>query len=250
MRKRSEVEKLTGVSRRSLQEYDRIGLLHPSAKSEGGYWYYDDDAVRKLMLIQVFVEAGYERKEIMKLFDAGDDAITAEFDRVIDRLQQRRRRLTGMIRTVNAFRKLAEIPEEVLDELSNIDLAEMYSDKSFKNTLDDMVEGMSDGADEPVEEGKILDLGNAFAALTLLKRRQPGEEIVQRAVKTLFDRGAEHILSVVGQEKFSQLDAEDIESVVADVIRDSCDSLDENTADFVGAAVAQYRKADSGGNDI
>ena len=33
----SEVSRLTGVSIRTLQYYDKIGLLHPSGRTEAGY---------------------------------------------------------------------------------------------------------------------------------------------------------------------------------------------------------------------
>lgn len=42
MKKLSEVCKIVGVTRRTLQEYDKIYLLHPSAKTEAGYWLYDE----------------------------------------------------------------------------------------------------------------------------------------------------------------------------------------------------------------
>ena len=41
----SEVSRLTGVSIRTLQYYDKIGLLHPSGHTEAGYRLYDDTAL-------------------------------------------------------------------------------------------------------------------------------------------------------------------------------------------------------------
>lgn len=37
MKKLSEVCKIVGVTRRTLQEYDKIGLLKPTSKTESGY---------------------------------------------------------------------------------------------------------------------------------------------------------------------------------------------------------------------
>ena len=39
----NEVSKLTGVSIRTLQYYDKIGLLHPAKYTEAGYRLYDDE---------------------------------------------------------------------------------------------------------------------------------------------------------------------------------------------------------------
>ena len=32
----SEVEKITGATRKALQEYDKMDLIHPTTKTEGG----------------------------------------------------------------------------------------------------------------------------------------------------------------------------------------------------------------------
>lgn len=63
MKRISEVTKLTGLSRRALQEYDKMDLLKHSSTTEGGYWLYDDDAIYTLYFIQMFVEVGYSRKK-------------------------------------------------------------------------------------------------------------------------------------------------------------------------------------------
>ena len=44
----NEVSKLTGVSIRALQYYDKIGLLHPAEYTEAGYRLYDDTALERL----------------------------------------------------------------------------------------------------------------------------------------------------------------------------------------------------------
>ena len=47
----NEVSKLTGVSIRALQYYDKIGLLHPAEYTEAGYRLYDDTALERLQQI-------------------------------------------------------------------------------------------------------------------------------------------------------------------------------------------------------
>lgn len=43
-----EVSGLAGVSIRTLQYYDRIGLLRPAERTESGYRLYDDTDLEKL----------------------------------------------------------------------------------------------------------------------------------------------------------------------------------------------------------
>ena len=57
----NEVGKVTGVSVRTLQYYDKIGLLHPTEYTQAGYRLYDDTALEKLQQILLFRELGFSR---------------------------------------------------------------------------------------------------------------------------------------------------------------------------------------------
>ena len=50
----NEVSKLTGVSIRTLQYYDTIGLLKPIEYTESGYRLYDDTSLERLQQILLF----------------------------------------------------------------------------------------------------------------------------------------------------------------------------------------------------
>lgn len=76
MKSISQVAQLTGVSIRTLQYYDEIGLLKPSALTESGYRLYDDDALRTLQQILFFKELGFQLKEIDEILKDPD------FDRI------------------------------------------------------------------------------------------------------------------------------------------------------------------------
>ena len=82
MRTVNEVSKLAGVSIRTLQYYDKIGLLHPTGYTESGYRLYDDAAMERLQQILLFRELEFPLKEIRKILDAPD------FDRRLALKQQ------------------------------------------------------------------------------------------------------------------------------------------------------------------
>lgn len=65
----NEVSKLTGVSIRTLQYYDKIGLLHPAKYTESGYRQYDDRALEKLQQILLFRELEFPLKDIKAIMD-------------------------------------------------------------------------------------------------------------------------------------------------------------------------------------
>ena len=62
----NEVSKLTGVSIRTLQYYDTIGLLKPIEYTESGYRLYDDTSLERLQQILLFKELEFPLKEIKK----------------------------------------------------------------------------------------------------------------------------------------------------------------------------------------
>ena len=67
-----EVSKLTGVSIRTLQYYDRIGLLHPAQYTEAGYRLYDDAALETLQQILLFRELEFPLKDIKRIIGSPD----------------------------------------------------------------------------------------------------------------------------------------------------------------------------------
>lgn len=65
-----EVSKLTGVSVRTLQYYDKIGLLQPTKYTDSGYRLYDDTALERLQQILLFRELEFPLKEIKAILDS------------------------------------------------------------------------------------------------------------------------------------------------------------------------------------
>lgn len=70
MKSVNEVCKLCGVSRRTLQYYDEIGLLLPSAVKESGYRLYDHQNLRRLWSILFYKELGLSLKDIRLILDS------------------------------------------------------------------------------------------------------------------------------------------------------------------------------------
>ena len=64
MKSISQIAKLTGVSPRTLQYYDEIGLLKPSKLTASGYRLYGEEALQTLQQILFFKELGFQLKEI------------------------------------------------------------------------------------------------------------------------------------------------------------------------------------------
>ena len=105
MRTISQVAELTGVSTRTLQYYDEIGLLKPSELTESGYRLYDDDALQKLQQILFFKELGFKLKEIKEILQKPDFDRIKAFKRQKELLLLKRNRTDRLIQLLNRLEK-------------------------------------------------------------------------------------------------------------------------------------------------
>lgn len=62
-----EVSDLTGVSIRTLQYYDKLGLLPAAGHTDSGYRLYDDAALERLQQILLFRELEFPLKDIQRI---------------------------------------------------------------------------------------------------------------------------------------------------------------------------------------
>lgn len=63
----------TGMSIRSLRHYDEIGLLVPTARTEGGFRLYTFEDEERLLLIRRMKPLGYSLEQMRELLDVVDE---------------------------------------------------------------------------------------------------------------------------------------------------------------------------------
>ena len=93
----NEVSKLTGVSIRTLQYYDKIGLLHPAEYTEAGYRLYDDAALETLQQILLFRELEFPLKDIKKIVGSPDFDRSKALAQQIELLTLKKEHLENLI---------------------------------------------------------------------------------------------------------------------------------------------------------
>lgn len=93
----NEVSKLAGVSIRTLQYYDSIGLLKPAKYSESGYRLYDDAALERLQQILLFRELEFPLKEIKEIVARPDYNKMKALEQQIDLLIMKKEHLENLI---------------------------------------------------------------------------------------------------------------------------------------------------------
>ncbi len=114
------VEEL-GITRRTLQEYDNIGLLSPSNKAEieAGklvQWKYDEAAIADLKLITLFVEAGYKRKDIMGFIN-DTKKLKKEYKVLEKKLEDKKNRIDWLLSEVKVSRVYMELPDSIISAI-------------------------------------------------------------------------------------------------------------------------------------
>lgn len=100
-----EVSKLTGVSVRTLQHYDNIGLLRPAMRTDAGYRLYDDAALEKLQQILLFRELEFPLKEIKRIVEAPDFDKAKALDQQIELLTLKKEHVQNLIGLAKRLRK-------------------------------------------------------------------------------------------------------------------------------------------------
>jgi|GEM_PF-3405862 len=155
----SEVTRLLGVTRSALHGYDAKGILSPTIKKgEGGYWYYDEDALIKLKLIEIFKEAGCSRKQIKELLSSPKQLLQA-YQEAKARLEEKRKSLVSEI-------CFLELLEKIGSPLS----ADSSSGKSFQSQLREVKSFFTGFSYESEEEAKAF-----LDALSLALMSEKGE---------------------------------------------------------------------------
>lgn len=106
MRTVNEVSKLTGVSIRTLQYYDKIGLLHPAEYTESGYRLYDDAALEKLQQILLFRELEFSLKEIGEIVNSSNFDKDKALDQQIALLKLKKEHLEHLIDFARGIKRI------------------------------------------------------------------------------------------------------------------------------------------------
>ena len=76
-----------GVSRRSIQCYEKAGLMMPSDKNKYGHLLYDIHAMHRAEKIKFMQELGFKLREIKEIIDAPSDVIKEALEKRVDELE-------------------------------------------------------------------------------------------------------------------------------------------------------------------
>ena len=182
-----EVSRLTGVSIRALQYYDRIGLLRPASYSEAGYRLYDDGSLEVLQQILLFRELEFPLKEIKRIIQAPSFDRNKALEQQIELLRLKKEHLEKLI---DLAREIKEGGTAQMD-FSAFDTAKMEEyaaqAKASWGTTAAYREYEEKSKNRPAEKERELgeQMMQIFAAFGKVKDGSPASEEAQSLVRKL-----------------------------------------------------------------
>lgn len=191
----NEVSKLTGVSIRTLQYYDKIGLLHPAKYTEAGYRLYDDAALEKLQQILLFRELEFPLKDIKKIISSPDFDRSKALEQQIELLQMKKEHIENLIDLAKGIkllgvRKLAfdAFDTKKIDEYAAQAKASWGTTPAYKE-FEEKSKGRSREEDQKIYQGMI----DIFGEFGQIRDTDPASAEAQALVKKLQNYITEHM---------------------------------------------------------
>lgn len=202
-----EVSKLSGISIRTLQYYDSIGLLKPADYTEAGYRLYDDASLEKLQIILLFRELEFPLKDIKKLIENPNFDTGKALDQQMRLLELRREHIDNLLNLAKGLKKRGA---DNLMDFSAFDKKKMeqYAEEAKRTwgDTDAYKEYAAKAKDRTPEESFNIgkDLMKIFTEFGGMKDLPPESEEVQKQVKKLQDYITEQMYTCT-KEILSQL---------------------------------------------
>ena len=197
----NEVSKLTGVSIRTLQYYDKIGLLHPAKYTEAGYRLYDDAALETLQQILLFRELEFPLKEIKEIIGSPDFDRSKALGQQIELLKLKKEHIENLIELAEGIKllgvrnlKFDAFDTRKLDEYAAQAKASWGQTPAYKE-YEEKAKGRTKEEDKKIYQGMI----DIFAEFGAIRKSDPVSGEAQALVKKLQDYITEHMYTCTNE---------------------------------------------------
>lgn len=190
----NEVSKLTGVSIRTLQYYDRIGLLKPAYYTEAGYRMYDDTSLEMLQQILLYRELEFPLKEIRDIIHSSDFDRNRALEQQIELLTMKKEHLENLILFARGIHGIgvrnmdfSVFDTKKMDEYAAQAKANWGKTAEYKE-FEEKQKKRSKGDDRAL----MVEFMDIFRRIGELRESDPSAAPVQALVKELQDYITEH----------------------------------------------------------
>ena len=194
MRTVHEVSELTGVSIRTLQYYDKVGLLRPAARSDAGYRLYDEGDLARLQQILLFRELEFSLKDIRGIIESPRFDRTQALQQQIKLLELKRDHIDGLIELAREMLSMGKKANgfEAFDT-SKLDEYAAQAKASWGTTPEwKEYEQKSKGRTRDQEQALAKGMMEIFAEFGAIRDQDPASEAAQALVNKLQSYISEH----------------------------------------------------------
>ena len=234
-----EVSELTGVSIRTLQHYDNIGLLHPSKRTKAGYRLYSEEDLGRLQQILLFRELEFPLKEIKGIVASPNFDQTRALEQQIELLELKRQRMGKLIELARSLMAKGEriMSFEAFDT-SKIDEYAQQAKASWGDTREwkefEVKSASRSAQDEKALGNDLLALFEPFARMAA-EGLDPASDAAQAQARTVQDFISAHYYQC-SDEVFKQLGV--VYGSGGDFTRNINAAAGEGAAEFASRAIA------------
>lgn len=185
----NEVSKLTGLSVRTLQYYDRIGLLPPSERSQAGYRLYDDTALERLQQIMLFRSLEFPLKEIREIVSAPDFDRNLALEQQITMLEMQKEHLDALILFARGIKAIGvKYMDFSAFDKSKLETYAKQAKEKWGNTPEYREMQEKEASRTEAEQERLMqEMMRLFTEFGGLRNEAPESEQVQHQVKRLQD---------------------------------------------------------------
>lgn len=196
-----QVSEFAGVSIRTLQYYDRIGLLPASEYTEAGYRLYDDSALERLQQILLFRELEFPLQEIKEIIDCPDFDREKALKQQIRLLELKKEHIEGLISLAQRIRNEEETTVSFKEfDKKKLEQYAKEAKESWGNTQEyKEFEARFEGRDETEKLDAGKGLMKLFEKFGNISSGDPCSDEAQALVKELQEYITEHFYKCTDQ---------------------------------------------------
>lgn len=186
------------MSIRTLQYYDKIGLLKPSEHTGSGYRLYDDATLERLQQILLFKELEFSLKEIKTIIDAPDFDRKKALEQQIELLIMKKEHLENLIdfargiKLLGIKRGVSKMDFTAFDKTKLDEYAKRAKEQWGKSSEYKEFEKKTGGMSDEEQLGMVDEFMQVFAEFGQMMYLEPSDEKVQAQVKKLQRYITEH----------------------------------------------------------
>ena len=239
----SELAQLSGLTVRTLQYYDRIGLLKPKKDPVNGYRLYSQAEIDRLQEVLLFKALDIPLKNIMDLLDASDyerlDALKMHRSFILKRLERLKLLSKNIDQSINEMEGGIKMSKE--DKFKGMDLKHNpYEAEARQKWGDDKVDEsnarINRNSDMQIKDIQVR-MNEIFKSFAKIRQTDPSAKEAVEVSERFYLLLNEEIGNFYNREVFAGLGQMYMED---ERFTKNLDEWGEGTARFMRAAMTNY----------